>query len=118
MMLVGQFDSPFVRRVAIALHHYGHPFERQVLSVFRDFDAVLAINPMVKVPSLILDDGDTLFDSRTIIDYLDEMAPPERRLAPPNSLKGDASSRLRLWVSLWPRRFMSAGSSTTDGRRD
>lgn len=82
MMLVGQFDSPFVRRVAIALHHYGHPFERQVLSVFKDFDAVLAINPMGKVPSLILDDGDTLFDSRAIIDYLDEMAPAERRLTP------------------------------------
>ncbi|MDX8355638.1 glutathione S-transferase family protein [Cognatiyoonia sp. IB215182] len=82
MILVGQFDSPFVRRVAIALHHYGHPFERRVLSVFKDFDEMLAINPMGKVPSLILDDGETLFDSRAIIEYLDETAPAERRLAP------------------------------------
>jgi len=82
MILVGQFDSPFVRRVAIALHHYGYPFERRVLSVFKNFDAMLAINPMGKVPSLILDDGEVLFDSRAIIDYLDDTAPPERTLAP------------------------------------
>jgi len=82
MILVGQYDSPFVRRVAIALHHYGLPFERRVLSVFKDFEAMLEVNPLGKVPSLILDDGETLFDSRAIIDYLDGIAPAERRLAP------------------------------------
>lgn len=82
MILVGQFDSPFVRRVAIALHHYGMPFERRVLSVFKDFDEMLGVNPLGKVPSLILDDGDTLFESRAIIDYLDGVADPKQRLAP------------------------------------
>lgn len=82
MILVGQFDSPFVRRVAIAMHHYGMAFERRVLSVFKDFDEMLAVNPLGKVPSLILDDGETLFDSRAIIDYLDGVAPSDRRLAP------------------------------------
>lgn len=82
MILVGQFDSPFVRRVAIALHHYGYPFERRVLSVFKDFETVLAINPLGKVPSLILDDGEVLFDSCAIIDYLDDTVPSGRKLAP------------------------------------
>ena len=82
MILVGQYDSPFVRRVAIALHHYQMPFERRVLSVFRDFEAMLEVNPLGKVPSLILDGGETLFDSRTIVDYLDSTAPVEWRLAP------------------------------------
>lgn len=82
MILVGQFDSPFVRRVAIALHHYGLPFERRVLSVFKDFDDMLSVNPLGKVPSLVLDDGETLFESRAIIDYLDGIAEPEKRLAP------------------------------------
>ncbi|WP_422366086.1 glutathione S-transferase family protein [Pelagibius sp.] len=82
MILVGQFDSPFVRRVAIALHHYGIPFERRVLSVFKDFDAMLNVNPLGKVPSLVLDDDETLFDSRAIIDYLDGIADPALRLAP------------------------------------
>ena len=82
MILVGQFDSPFVRRVAIAMHHYGVSYERRVLSVFKDFDAMLEINPLGKVPSLILDGGEVLFDSRAIIDYLEETTPEEKRLLP------------------------------------
>jgi len=82
MILVGQYDSPFVRRVAVALHHYGLRFERRVLSVFKDFDAMLDVNPLGKVPSLVLDDGEVLFDSRAIIDYLDGSATADKRLAP------------------------------------
>lgn len=82
MVLVGQYDSPFVRRVALVLHHHGHAFERKVLSTFRDFDAMLSIHPLGKVPALILPDGETLFDSRAIIDHLDFLAPPKRRLLP------------------------------------
>ncbi len=82
MILVGQYDSPFVRRVAIALNHYGMPFERRLLSVFQDFDAMLAITPLGKVPALILSGGDYLYDSRAIIEYLEGIAPPDRRLTP------------------------------------
>lgn len=82
MILVGQYDSPFVRRVAIALNHYGMAFERRVLSTFQDFDQMLAINPLGKVPSLILPEGDHLYDSRAIIEYLEGIAPPDRRLTP------------------------------------
>ncbi len=82
MILVGQYDSPFVRRVAIALNHYGMAFERRVLSTFQDFDEMLAINPLGKVPSLILPEGDHLYDSRAIIEYLENIAPPDRRLTP------------------------------------
>ncbi len=82
MILVGQYDSPFVRRVAIALNHYGMAFERRVLSTFQDFDEMLAINPLGKVPSLILPEGDHLYDSRAIIEYLESIAPPDRRLTP------------------------------------
>jgi glutathione S-transferase len=82
MILVGQYDSPFVRRIAIALHHYEKPFERKILSTFKDFEEMLRIHPLGTVPSLILDDGEVLFDSRAIIDYLDGIALPERALAP------------------------------------
>ncbi len=82
MILVGQYDSPFVRRVAIALNHYGMAFDRRVLSTFQDFDEMLAINPLGKVPSLILPEGDHLYDSRAIIEYLESIAPPDRRLTP------------------------------------
>ena len=80
MRLVGQYDSPFVRRVAIALNHYGIAFERQVISVFQDFDAVLALNPLGKVPTLILPDGQRIYDSKSILEYLEANAPENTRL--------------------------------------
>ena len=82
MILVGQYDSPFVRRVAVTLHHYHMPFTRQPLSVFGDFKAVGEINPLVRVPNLILESGETLIDSGAIIDHLDHVAGPARALTP------------------------------------
>jgi glutathione S-transferase len=82
MILIGQYDSPFVRRVAVTLHLYEVPFGRRVLSVFTDFDQMLTINPLGKVPVLQLDDGECLFDSRAILDHLDSLVAPDRRLAP------------------------------------
>lgn len=98
MILYGQYDSPFVRRAAVALNHYGFGFERRVLSVFQDFEAMLAVNPLGKVPALQLDSGDLIFDSRAIIEYLDGIADPDRRLIPssdsrPRSDRGAVSDR-------------------------
>lgn len=81
-ILVGLFDSPFVRRVAVTMHLYGMPFERRVLSVFGDFEGVLASNPLGKVPALELAPGDVLFDSQMILDWLDEQAGDAVRLTP------------------------------------
>ncbi len=82
MTLVGQYDSPFVRRVAITLHHYGLPFRRNPISVFGDADKMAQINPVVRIPSLILEDGGVLIDSGAIIDYLDGLVGPARSLTP------------------------------------
>lgn len=83
MILVGQYDSPYVRRVAISLHVLGIPFERNTMSVFADAEAMRKINPLGRIPSLILDDGEILIDSTAILDHLDELAGPERALVPP-----------------------------------
>ena len=80
MILVGQYDSPFVRRVAVTLIHFGIPFTRNRLSVFNP--AMADINPLVRIPSLIIDGSETLFDSAAILDYLDELAGPGRALIP------------------------------------
>ena len=82
MILVGQYDSPFVRRVAVTLHHYHMPFTRNPLSIFGDAKTVQDINPLIRVPALILETGETLVDSSAIIDCLDEMAGPARALTP------------------------------------
>ena len=52
MILVGQMDSPFVRRVAVTLNLYAMPFEREIISVYGDADAVRKINPLGKVPAV------------------------------------------------------------------
>ena len=80
MILVGQYDSPFVRRVAVTLIHFGLPFTRNRLSVFNS--GMAEINPLVRIPSLVIDGGETLFDSMAILDYLDELAGPQRALIP------------------------------------
>jgi glutathione S-transferase len=83
MILVGQYDSPYVRRVAISLHALGLDFERNTMSVFADADAMRRINPLGRVPSLVLDGGETLLDSAAILDHLDETVGPARALLPP-----------------------------------
>ena len=82
MILIGQNDSPFVRRVAVTMKHYGIAYERNPLSVFADFDAVRALHPLGRVPILVLDDGETLADSAAILDHLDQTVGPERALTP------------------------------------
>lgn len=74
MQLIGYMDSPFVRRVAVSAQYLGIPYEHRELSIFRDFEEFRAINPLVKVPTLICDDGQTLVDSTLIIDYLESRA--------------------------------------------
>jgi glutathione S-transferase len=86
MILVGQYDSPYVRRVAIALHLLELPFERNTMSVFSDAEAMREINPLGRVPSLVLDDGEVLIDSNAILDYIDEHVGPARALTPANGV--------------------------------
>jgi len=82
MILVGQYSSPFVRRVAVTLRILGHPYEHDTRSVFRDFDSMRQTNPVGRIPSLVLDDGEVLIDSVAILDWLDELAGPTRALIP------------------------------------
>lgn len=71
MQLIGYLDSPFVRRVAISMQFLVIEYQHRELSIFRDFEEFKTINPMVKVPTLVLDDGRVLGDSTLIIDYLE-----------------------------------------------
>ncbi|HWD28381.1 MAG TPA: glutathione S-transferase family protein [Rhizomicrobium sp.] len=80
MFLIGQYDSPFVRRTAIALRLYGLPFEHRPWSTFGDGDKVAAYNPLRRVPTLVLDDSEALIESGAILDYLDELVGPEKAM--------------------------------------
>lgn len=82
MLLVGMYDSPFVRRVAISLALLDRPFEHADWSVGRDFERIRRYNPLGRVPALVLDEGEVLFESGAILDWLDEQVGPKRALLP------------------------------------
>lgn len=82
MLLIGMLDSPFVRRVAISMQRLGYPYEHGNWSVGRDAAQILRYNPLLRVPTLVLDDGEVLTESSAILDYIDQQAGPERALLP------------------------------------
>jgi glutathione S-transferase len=82
MILIGMFDSPFVRRVAISMKLLGMTFEHRDWSVGRDFALIRQFNPLGRVPTLVLPGGEALIESSAILDYVDDCAGPERALIP------------------------------------
>ncbi len=80
MILIGQYDSPFVRRVAVALRLYGMAYEHRPWSTFGDAERIAPFNPLRRVPTLVLDNGEALIESATILDWLDELAGPARAM--------------------------------------
>jgi glutathione S-transferase len=70
MQLIGMLDSPYVRRVAIALIIAKTPFIHRPISLFRHIDQFSKFNPLLKAPTLLTDDGVALMDSSLILDYL------------------------------------------------
>ena len=83
MILIGQYDSPFVRRVAIAMRLYGLAFEHRPWSTFGDADKIAPYNPLRRVPTLVLDDGEALIESAMILDHLDDRVGPDRAMIAP-----------------------------------
>lgn len=84
MILIGQYDSPFVRRVAIALDLYELEYEHRTWSTFGDAELLARFNPLRRVPTLVLDDGESLIDSFAILDWLDETVGADRALIAPS----------------------------------
>lgn len=74
MQLIGMMDSPFVRRVAISARMLGLEYEHRSLSIFQGYDEFRGVNPLVKVPTLVCDNGEMLVDSTLIIDYLESLS--------------------------------------------
>ena len=82
MQLIGMLDSPYVRRVAIALIMAKTPFIHRPISLFRHIDQFSKLNPLLKAPTLVTDDGVVLMDSSVILDYLAGVDPPIAALTP------------------------------------
>ena len=82
MQLVGMLDSPYVRRVAVSLRYLNIPFKQSEISVFRSMEAFSKVNPLLKAPSLVCDDGEVLMDSTLILEYAQRLAKDGKTLMP------------------------------------
>ena len=82
MILIGMFDSPFVRRVAISMKLLELKFEHKNWSVGKNQMQIRKYNPLGRVPTLVLDDGEVLTESSAILDYLDDRVGANGALLP------------------------------------
>jgi glutathione S-transferase len=101
MQLIGMLDSPYVRRVAIALIVAGTPFKHRPISLFRHIDQFSKLNPLLKAPTLVADEGTALMDSSVILDYLAGLDPRIAALTPshvPARLRASRATGLALTV--------------------
>src|SRR5262245_65902439 len=94
MKLFGTYFSPFTRRVAVALTSRAIPYEHDDLNGYADPARARALNPVGKVPVLVLDDGEHLIDSAAILDYLDERGGRDRARVPRSGPERRAVVRL------------------------
>jgi len=93
MKLIGSLTSPFVRKTRVVLAEKKIDYELVLDSPWVDGNSVAKFNPLGKIPVLVLDDESTLYDSRVIVEYLDNMT-PNNKLIP-------ASGRERIAVKRW-----------------
>lgn len=93
MKLIASLTSPYVRKIRIVLAEKKIDCELVLDSPWTAGNQIAALNPLGKIPVLVLDDESTLYDSRVIAEYLDTVA-PNSRLIP-------ASGRERISVKRW-----------------
>lgn len=84
MKLLGHYMSPYTRRVAVSLNVLGVPFDLVELSVIQEPERVRPHNPVLRIPTVVLDDGESLIESGAILDTIDQMVGSARALVPPS----------------------------------
>ena len=90
MQLVGMLDSPYVRRVAVALIAANVAFTHRSISLFRHIDEFSKLNALLKAPTLVIDEGTVLMDSNVVLEHLAGAHPRVAALTPT-----EPSQRLR-----------------------
>jgi glutathione S-transferase len=94
--LIGSLSSPYVRKVRVVMAEKRIEYQLELENVWAEDTRIHEVNPLGKVPCLIMEDGGALFDSRVIVEYLDTMTPVSR-LIPAN---GRERAEVRTWEAL------------------
>ena len=96
MKLIGATASPFVRKVRMVMAEKRIDYEFVLENPFDPASRVPEYNPLGKIPTLVMDDGGAVFDSRVIVEYLDTIT-PVNKLIPPS---GRTRVEVRCWEAL------------------
>ncbi|MFJ2995545.1 glutathione S-transferase family protein [Pandoraea sp. NPDC087047] len=96
MKLIGALASPYVRKVRIVLAEKKLDYKLELENVWGDDTRIQQSNPIGKVPCLVMEDGEAVFDSRVICEYLDTLS-PVGKLIPPS---GRERAEVRCWEAL------------------
>ena len=95
MKLIGALTSPYVRKVRVVMAEKKLDYQFALEDVWAD-DGILKSNPLGKVPCLVLEGGEAVFDSRVIVEYLDTRSPVSRLI--PET--GRERTEVRTWEAL------------------
>ena len=95
MKLIGSLTSPYVRKVRVVMAEKKLDFQLLLEDPWAS-DALLKSNPLGKVPCLVIEGGEAVFDSRTIVEYLDTLS-PVGKLIP---AAGRERAEVRSWEAL------------------
>jgi len=96
MKLIGSLASPYVRKVRVVLAEKKLDYQFELENVWGAEPAINALNPLGKVPCLVMEDGSAMIDSRVMAEYLDTLT-PVCKLLPPN---GRDRANVKCWEAL------------------
>ncbi|NTV71253.1 MAG: glutathione S-transferase [Azonexaceae bacterium] len=113
MKLIGSHTSPFARKVRIVLAEKKIDYEFVIDSPWTDDSKVPDINPLGKIPVLVLDDHTPLFDSRVIVEYIDNVTPNNKLFPAPNRER----TEVKRWEALADGVLDAAVSALLEGKR-
>ncbi len=113
MKLIGSYTSPFVRKVRIVLAEKKIEVELVIDSPWVDDTKVPTFNPLGKIPVLVLDDETPLFDSRVIVDYIDNVTPNNKLFPAPNRERAE----VKRWEALGDGLCDAAIAAMLEGKR-
>ena len=95
MKLLGALTSPYVRKVRIVMAEKKLDYQLLLEDVWNS-DAIQKANPLGKVPCLVMEGGEAVFDSRVIVEYLDTLSPVQRLIP----ASGRERAEVRTWEAL------------------
>ena len=118
MKLIGAVTSPYVRKVRIVMAEKKLEYQFVLEDVWAANTAIDQANPLGKVPCLVMDGGDAMFDSRVIVEYLDTLSPVGKLIPPPGRERAEVITWGALADGILDAAILARLEATWGGRSD